>query len=51
MTKALIIVDVQNDFIARSLPVQDGEQVAHRIATVLDRSGHDYVITAQDLAH
>jgi nicotinamidase/pyrazinamidase len=51
MTKALIIVDVQNDFIAGSLPCQDGKQTARRIGNALntpERGGYDYVITTQD---
>lgn len=48
MTKALIVVDVQNDFISGTLAVPDGEQTAHRIATVLDRGAYDYVVTTQD---
>jgi nicotinamidase/pyrazinamidase len=49
-TRALIVVDVQNDFIGGSLPVPDGEQVARRIRhLVLDAdNGYDFVVTTQD---
>ena len=48
MSKALIVVDVQNDFIDGSLAVADGEQTAHRIATVLDLDSYDQIVTTQD---
>ena len=46
--RALVIVDVQNDFISGSLAVQDGEQIAHRIATILDLDAYDHIVTTQD---
>lgn len=53
--KALIVVDVQNDFIDGSLAVADGEQAAQRIATLIgDVQGvgphkvYDLVVTTQD---
>lgn len=50
MTTALIVVDVQNDFITGSLPVQDGAKVAHDIRElILDTdNGYDFVVTTQD---
>lgn len=51
MSKALLIVDVQNDFCeGGSLAVQGGAQVARDIATFLMDSGtrYDFVIASQD---
>jgi nicotinamidase/pyrazinamidase len=54
MTRALVIVDVQNDFIDGSLAVGDGEQAAARIANLVQRKApyeaarYDYVVTTQD---
>lgn len=48
MTKALIVVDVQNDFISGSLPVPGGEQVAQRIAYQLLPHYEGYAVTTQD---
>jgi len=50
MTRALIIVDVQNDFIDGSLAVADGEQAAARIARYVEANegGYDFVVTTQD---
>lgn len=52
MSKALIVVDVQNDFITGSLPVQDGAQVARRLADLIKLNQitktYDYVVTTQD---
>lgn len=50
MATALIIVDVQNDFISGSLPVPGGEEVAQRITTYLKAPGthYDYILTTQD---
>lgn len=49
---ALIIVDVQNDFISGSLAVPDGERVAHGIVDYLKGGSggweHDYIVTTQD---
>ena len=56
MTSALLIVDVQNDFIeGGALAVTGGEKVALRLAEALDRNEHnedfafpDIIITSQD---
>lgn len=51
MTKALIIVDVQNDFVeGGSLAVTGGVSVAERLATWLDTHAKDYdlIVTTQD---
>lgn len=49
MTKALIVVDVQNDFISGSLPVPDGEKIAQRIALqLLPHTDADLRISTQD---
>lgn len=50
MTRALIVVDVQNDFCeGGSLPVAGGAQVAHSIGTVLrDRSAYTHVVATKD---
>lgn len=49
---ALIIVDVQNDFVSGSLAVSGGDRVAHAIAKYIqDGQGgweNDYIITTQD---
>lgn len=48
---ALIVVDVQNDFISGSLPVPDGEMVAAKIGQLMvSRHGKDYdaIVTTQD---
>lgn len=52
MSKALIIVDVQNDFVeGGSLAVFGGRQLADRIARFLKKSGfseYDFIATTQD---
>jgi nicotinamidase/pyrazinamidase len=53
MTKALIIVDVQNDFIDGSLAVKGGEDVALRIRDLVVNGSdgdpdYDYIVTTQD---
>jgi len=51
MTRALIVVDVQNDFCeGGSLAVRGGAEVARRIATYLDGEGRGYacVIATRD---
>lgn len=49
MTNAIFIVDVQNDFIeGGSLAVNGGENVARNLATHLDQTNYDYIITSQD---
>jgi nicotinamidase/pyrazinamidase len=51
MTKALILVDVQNDFIeGGSLAVTGGEQVALTLADYVREHGddYDYIVTTQD---
>lgn len=51
MTNALIIVDVQNDFIeGGSLAVAGGEQVALTLANYIREHGdnYDYIVTTQD---
>jgi nicotinamidase/pyrazinamidase len=57
MKRALIVVDVQNDFCeGGSLPVTGGAQVAHDIAEVLrhwttqdpDRPDYDFVVATKD---
>ncbi|AEV82058.1 amidase [Actinoplanes sp. SE50] len=51
MTRALIIVDVQNDFCeGGSLPVAGGAAVAKGISLVLDRAGDrwDHVVATKD---
>lgn len=51
MTRALIVVDVQNDFVeGGSLAVAGGEALAYRIAEYLEDGGQDYTVlsTTQD---
>lgn len=50
MSTALIIVDVQNDFISGSLAVPGGERAAENIAAYLDShgAGYDLVVATQD---
>lgn len=49
MTSALIIVDLQNDFIDGSLAVADGEQAAARIANLVQgKPPYDVIVTTQD---
>ena len=49
ITNALIIVDVQNDFVeGGSLAVQGGRQVAEDIAELIRNVEFDYIITTQD---
>lgn len=49
MTKALIIVDVQNDFVeGGSLAVAGGRKVAADLATHLQTTPYDVVVTTQD---
>lgn len=49
---ALIVVDVQNDFVSGSLAVTDGEQVAQKIAKGLlvsrELNDFNYVVATQD---
>lgn len=46
---ALIIVDVQNDFIDGSLAVADGDQAAARIANLVQGNApYDVIVTTQD---
>lgn len=50
---ALIVVDVQNDFISGTLAVQDGEEVAQRVADLIagnhpDGAHYDYVVATKD---
>src|SRR5437868_195517 len=49
---ALILVDVQNDFISGSLAVAGGEKVAHDIVAHIRRGfggwEHEFVLTTQD---
>lgn len=46
--RALVIVDVQNDFITGSLAVKDGEEAAQRCATLSHSPDYDVVVTTQD---
>ena len=49
MTKALIIVDVQNDFVeGGSLGVNGGKNVAAKIADHLNDADYDVIVTTQD---
>lgn len=49
MTKALILIDVQNDFIeGGSLAVTGGEKVALGLAEFLETADYDTIITTQD---
>lgn len=49
MTNAIILVDVQNDFIGGSLPVPSGEKVAYSIANHLAYNRPDtYVVATKD---
>lgn len=50
MPNALIIVDLQNDFISGSLAVAGGEDVAHQIAAyyAFNTDRYDYIVTTQD---
>lgn len=54
MTRALIIVDVQNDFCeGGSLAVDGGARVAHAIASYVRKRGSDYgaVVATADWHH
>lgn len=46
--RALIVVDVQNDFISGSLPVPGGEQVASKVRKLMTDHRYDVVVTTQD---
>ena len=48
--KALVVVDVQNDFCTRTLAVEDGLTVARGIAAYLQdaAASYDYIVTTQD---
>lgn len=49
MTNALIIVDVQNDFIeGGSLGVNGGEQVALKLASYIPKADYDLIVATQD---
>lgn len=51
MSKALVIVDVQNDFVeGGSLAVMDGIDLADRLAAYIESHGHEYetIATTQD---
>lgn len=48
MRKALIVVDVQNDFVSGSLAVEDGRRVAEQIAHYIQRADYDVVIATMD---
>jgi nicotinamidase/pyrazinamidase len=46
--RALIVVDVQNDFVSGSLPVPDAQEVAERIQVLMQVGNYDYVVATQD---
>ncbi len=49
MTRALIVVDVQNDFCeGGSLAVAGGAAVAARISELMGRGGYDHVVATRD---
>lgn len=48
MKTALLIVDVQNDFVDGSLAVRGGADVAERVDALLDRGGFDVVVATAD---
>lgn len=50
MAKALVVVDVQNDFCTGTLAVEDGLTVARGIAAYLQDAApsYDYIVTTQD---
>ncbi len=49
MTKALVVVDVQNDFCeGGSLAVTGGADVAARVATLVTDGGYDIVVATKD---
>lgn len=49
MTDALIVVDIQNDFVeGGSLGVEGGQQVAHDVATLIATGSYKYVIATRD---
>lgn len=49
MSSAIIVVDVQNDFISGSLPVPEGERIAYHIHNYLTFDRHDtYVVATKD---
>ena len=50
MTDALIVVDVQNDFITGSLAVEGGNEVARAISSFIDDEAHpyDFTVATQD---
>ena len=48
MNKAIIVVDVENDFINGSLPVPNGEEVVPEINALIDRERPKMVIYTKD---
>jgi nicotinamidase/pyrazinamidase len=47
--KALIVVDVQNDFCkGGSLAVPDGENVVPRVNALMEKGGYDVIVLSQD---
>ncbi|MBO0676748.1 isochorismatase family protein [Mycolicibacterium sp. S2-37] len=49
MNRALIVVDVQNDFIDGSLKVEGGDEAARKVAAyVAEQAHYDYVVATQD---
>lgn len=50
MTKALIIVDVQNDFVFGSLATDPQEKAVRKMSQYVSEHGHDYdlIVTTQD---
>ncbi len=49
MTRALIAVDVQNDFCeGGSLPVSGGHEVARRLSVLLDAHAYDFAVATRD---
>lgn len=52
MKKALIVVDMQNDFIDGSLGTKEAEEIVENtIATIKDREANDYLIIATQDTH
>ncbi|MEQ9116482.1 MAG: bifunctional nicotinamidase/pyrazinamidase [Rickettsiales bacterium] len=48
MKKALLIIDIQNDFISGSLAIPDGEQIVPIINSLMTAEYYDYIIASQD---
>ena len=48
MKNALIVVDIQNDFVSGSLPVPDGAEIAESTAHLITFDWYDKVVATKD---